>query len=212
MAPSSKYTLIALLVAFAIIAPSLLHQSAAVRDGGATKAPAPSSANGEVVLHPTATYEIPDLPLPAIIPCPPAFPKIPFIPCYNETPPAPPPRPMECGPKLVMLMPSCSGFLTNSSISAPGNNCCEAVNRFINVTDSDPNTYDLLCLCHIINGDVNQLLTAPVDHAHALSLLQTCLGIDPNTASGICNDDELREHIPAMDLPKPPTPAPGKKA
>jgi hypothetical protein len=73
MAPSSNYTLIALLVAFAVVAPSLLHQSAAARDGGAAKAaaaPAPS-ANGEVVLHPTASYEIPDLPLPRIIPCPP---------------------------------------------------------------------------------------------------------------------------------------------
>jgi hypothetical protein len=111
MAPSSNYTLIALLVAFAVVAPSLLHQSAAARDGGAAKAaaaPAPS-ANGEVVLHPTASYEIPDLPLPRIIPCPPLFPKIPFIPCYNVTPPAPPPppRPKECRTTLVKsLLPA----------------------------------------------------------------------------------------------------------
>jgi len=191
MAPSSNYTLIALLVAFAVVAPSLLHQSAAARDGGAAKAaaaPAPS-ANGEVVLHPTASYEIPDLPLPRIIPCPPAFPKIPFIPCYNVTPPAPPPRPKECKASLVMLMPLCSGFLTTNSSKDPSTECCAGVSRFIN--GGDPSIYAPLCLCHIINGDVNQLLTAPVDHARALSLVQVCLGIDPKTSTGICNDDQL---------------------
>ena len=61
MAPSSNYTLlVALLVAFAVVAPSLLHQSAAARDGGAAKAG--GAATSEVALHPTTSYEIPDLP------------------------------------------------------------------------------------------------------------------------------------------------------
>ncbi|OEL15784.1 hypothetical protein BAE44_0023197 [Dichanthelium oligosanthes] len=119
MASSNKCTLIVLLVAFAVVAPSLLHPSAAARDGGAAKAaaaPAPS-ASGEV-LHPTGWFDGFDPPLLRILPCPPAFPiKIPFIPCYNVTPPV-----TECRPSLEKFMPACAGFLTDgSSVSSPRN-------------------------------------------------------------------------------------------
>ena len=98
MAPSNKGTLaVALLVAFAVVAP-LLPPSAAARDSGAAKAaPAPApSVSGDSRLHPMGLIDdiighIPDLPLPRILPCPPAFPiKIPFIPCRNVTPSPPP--------------------------------------------------------------------------------------------------------------------------
>ncbi|KAG0542810.1 hypothetical protein BDA96_02G136000 [Sorghum bicolor] len=220
MAPSSNYTLIALLVAFAVVAPSLQHQSAAARDGGVAKlvtAPAPS-ANGEVVvLHPTASYEIPDLPLPRIIPCPPLFPKIPFIPCYNVAPPPPPPpRPKECWTTLVKsLVPPCSGFLTNNGgaceSEAPSRKCCDGVKLFLS---GDRSVYDPLCLCHVMNGDVSQLLPAAVDHTCALALVQACLdGVNPQPFSDLCNNDQsIKDEMPPMDLPEPPPPATGNTA
>lgn len=47
--------------------------------------------------------ELPDLPLPRILPCPPAFPKIPLIPCHNVT--QEPEHPVaECRPALAKYM------------------------------------------------------------------------------------------------------------
>jgi hypothetical protein len=92
MAARSKCMLIALLVAFAVVAPS-----AAARDEGAVKDAAEAlapSASGEAV-HPMGLIDdiiggiihLPDLPLPRILPCPPPdFPKIPLIPIGKKQP------------------------------------------------------------------------------------------------------------------------------
>jgi len=131
------------------------------------------------------------------MPCPPLFPKIPFIPCYNVTPPAPPPpppRPTECRTTLAKsLVPACSGFLTNNggaceSSEAPSSKCCDGVHEFFS---GDRSVYDPLCLCHVMNGDVSQLLPAPVNHTRALALVQACLdGVNPQPFSDICNNDQ----------------------
>ncbi|KAF8692676.1 hypothetical protein HU200_039505 [Digitaria exilis] len=73
MAPSSNSMLLALLVAFAVVAASMAARDAAKV---AAAAQAPSSASGEV-LQPMGFFddlghligEIPDLPLPRILPC-----------------------------------------------------------------------------------------------------------------------------------------------
>jgi hypothetical protein len=76
MAPSDKFLLILLLAAIAVVAPYVPPAEASAAE---PKAAAPSPANG-VVLHPEAEYDIPYLPVPALLPCPPLFPKIPLIP------------------------------------------------------------------------------------------------------------------------------------
>ncbi|RCV28302.1 hypothetical protein SETIT_5G394900v2 [Setaria italica] len=205
MAPSNKLTLIALLVAFAIVAPS-----AAVRDGGAAKdAPAPApSASGEATVHPMGFFDdilddiihfrIPDLPLPPILPCPPDFPiKIPFIPCYNET------NTLECRSSLAKYMPPCAGFLTDAddsgSASSPPKECCNAIGSFL----EDPMA---LCLCHVVNGDFGKLLKAPMNPKRANSFLQQC-GFELSSAqvSRICSGNTTLT-IPPMDAPSPPRP------
>jgi hypothetical protein len=188
MAPSNKLTLIALLVAFAVLAPS----AAAIRDGGAAKdAPAPSpspSAGGEVeddavqpmsvfddilgdILGDIIHFRIPDLPLPRILPCPPAFPvKIPFIPCYNETKAV-----AECRSSLAKYMPPCGGYLTdadNGSASAPPKECCNAIRPFFD--SHSQSAAPALCLCHVVNGDYGKLLKAPMNNTRADSFLQQC--------------------------------------
>ncbi|CAO2162689.1 unnamed protein product [Urochloa humidicola] len=213
MAPSNK--LIALLVALAVIVPSSLPLSAAARDigaanGAAAAAPAPSAASGEAALHPMDLFDdideiiediihfrLPDLPLPAILPCPPDFPiKIPFIPCYNVTAPV-----TECRSSLAKYMPACAGFLTGggnaSSSSSPPSKCCDAITPFF-----DGNTTPL-CLCHVVNGDLGELLPAHMNRTRANSFLQQCgLEITPDRVSKICANDKL--YIPPMDAPSPP--------
>ncbi|CAO2211555.1 unnamed protein product [Urochloa humidicola] len=211
MAPSNK--LIALLVAFAVIMPSSLPLSAA-RNIGAAKdaaaAPAPSAASGGEVLYPMNFFDdigdvigdiihfrLPDLPLPAILPCPPDFPiKIPFLPCHNVTKPV-----TECRSSLAKYMPACAGFLTGGGASSsPQSKCCDAINPFFDDKSTTP-----LCLCHVVNGDLGKLLPAPMNHTRANSFLQQCgLDLTPDKVTKICANEDDVFNIPPMDAPSPP--------
>ncbi|CAN6179998.1 unnamed protein product [Urochloa humidicola] len=200
---SSNCMLIALLVAFAVVAPSL-PPSAAARDGGAAKdaaaAPAPSAA-----VHPMDIFDDIshfDLPLPRILPCPPVFPKIPLIPCYNYTPspssPTPPPAVPECRSALAKYITPCAGVLTDggSATFNSSSKCCRTIQPFF----SDQNT-TLSCLCHVLNGDAGEILHAPVNHTRALSYLHVCgFGMTPDMFTQFCDDSP----VPPMDAPKPP--------
>ncbi|CAL5001057.1 unnamed protein product [Urochloa decumbens] len=213
MAPSNK--LIALLVALAVIVPSSLPSTAA-RELGAAKddaaaAPAPSAASGGEALHPMGLFDdigdvigdiihfrLPDLPLPAILPCPPDFPiKIPFIPCHNVTKPV-----TECRSSLAKYMPACAGFLTggNGSASSPPSKCCDAITPFFDDKSTTP-----LCLCHVVNGDLDELLPKPMNRTRANSFLQQCgFELTSDKVSMICANENDVLDIPPMDAPSPP--------
>ncbi|CAN6203787.1 unnamed protein product [Urochloa humidicola] len=199
MAPSSNCFLILLLAAIAVAAANLPPSSAAATMTLAehtAAAAAPSPANGEV-LHPEAEFSIPDLPIPAILPCPPLFPKIPLIPCY-ESPSPPPPEVKECRPSLEKLMP-CAGFLTNGSVFAPPSECCAALDPFYE------DKAVLACLCHLTNGDIGELLPAALNRRRIVPLLIACdFQIAPNALSDVCNTLKKEDRIPPMDLPSPP--------
>ncbi|CAL5090206.1 unnamed protein product [Urochloa decumbens] len=197
MAPSNNRFLILLLAAIAVAAANL-PPSAAIRAEAEAEptAAAPSPANGDV-LHPAAEFTIPDLPIPALLPCPPLFPKIPLIPCYKE--PSPPPEIKECRPSLEKLMRPCAGFLTNSSIFAPTSECCAAFDPFYE------DKAVLACLCHLTNGDVARLLPAPLNRRRIVPLLISCdFQITPNALSDACDTLRKEDGIPPMDLPSSP--------
>ncbi|CAL5065661.1 unnamed protein product [Urochloa decumbens] len=200
MAPSNNRFLILLLAAIiTMAAPNLPTSSAAIRAEAAAEhtAAAPSPANGEV-LHPEAKFSIPDLPIPALLPCPPLFPKIPLIPCYKE--PSPPPEIKECRPSLEKLTRPCAGFLTNSSVFAPPTECCAAFDPFYK------DKAVLACLCHLTNGDdIARLLPAPLNLRRIVPLLISCdFQITPNALSDACDTLKKEDRIPPMDLPSPP--------
>ena len=175
--PPNKCFLILFLVPFAMVA-----TMAAIGTEASATAAAPSPANG-VVLHPEAEYSIPDLPVPALLHCPPLFPKIPLIPCYNVTPP--PTDPRECRSSLRSLMP-CAGFLTNASVPAPPTACCDGFDPFVANRSSAP----LLCLCHIATADIARLLPVPMNHTRAASVLEDCgLGLPIDALSRFCREN-----------------------
>ncbi|CAN6171891.1 unnamed protein product [Urochloa humidicola] len=190
MAPSNNSFLILLLGAIAMAAAANLPPSAAIR------AAAPSPASGKV-LHPADGFTIPDLPIPALLPCPPLFPKIPLIPCYKT--PSPPPEIKECRPSLEKLMRPCAGFLTNSSVFVPPSECCAAFDPFYE------DKALLACLCHLTNGDIGELLPAPLNRRRIVPLLIACdFQITPNALSDVCDTLKKEDRIPPMDLASPP--------
>ncbi|CAN6197704.1 unnamed protein product [Urochloa humidicola] len=198
MTTSNTCILISLLVAFAVALPSLFHPSAAAaRAEGSDTAAAPSPDGG--ALHKPAGLDIPDLPLPRILPCPPWFPKIPLIPCFNVTPPPPPPTdPRECRSSLRSLMP-CAGFLTNASVPAPPSACCDGFDPFF----ANQSSRALLCLCHIASADIAGLLPAPMNHTRAASVMEQCgLGLPIDALSRFCRNN--RAEVPPIDSPSPP--------
>ncbi|CAN6197703.1 unnamed protein product [Urochloa humidicola] len=199
MAPSNNRFLILFLATIAVATAANLPPSAAIVRAEAAAA-APSPASGKV-LHQEAKFTIPDLPIPALLPCPPLFPKIPLIPCYEVPSPSPPPTPevKECRPSLEKLMRPCAGFLTNSSVFVPPSECCAAFNPFYE------DKAVLACLCHVTNGDIGELLPAPLNRRRIVPLLISCdFQITPNALSDLCDTLKKEDRIPPMDLPSPP--------
>nr|XP_034578860.1 uncharacterized protein LOC117842498 [Setaria viridis]TKW31852.1 hypothetical protein SEVIR_2G133000v2 [Setaria viridis] len=198
--------LISLLVAFAVAVPSLRPSAATGVEGSAKAAAAAAPSPHGEVLQP-AGFNIPDLPLPRILPCPPWFPKIPLIPCFNVTlPPPPPTDPRECRSSLRSLMP-CAGFLTNASVRAPPSTCCDGFDPFF-ANESSP---ALLCLCHIASADIAQLLPAPMNHTRAASIMEVCgLGLPIDALSRFCKNN--RDQVPPIDPPSSSSAAAGTKA
>ncbi|KAL6855987.1 hypothetical protein ACP4OV_018789 [Aristida adscensionis] len=158
MAPSSF--LIALLVALAV------QPSAAARAAhgeAAAAAPAPGGGGAVVVANPSSATLLP------LIPCS-LLPDIPFLRdifhliCYDPTPP-----PKPCRPALAAMAAPCAAFLTagaNATPAAPPRACCDG---YFGVINDEP-----LCLCHIGNGDIAQLLPAPVNMTRVFALPRPC--------------------------------------
>nr|CAB3456516.1 unnamed protein product [Digitaria exilis] len=104
-----------------------------------------------------------------------------------------PPQPRECRPWLMRMMP-CASFMTNSSVYTPEATCCEGFNSmFTNEAAT--------CLCHVANGDIAQLLPAPMIHMRMEELFSVC-GHDVNVDifAGLCS---LMDIVPPIDLPSP---------
>ncbi|KAL6657712.1 hypothetical protein ACP70R_005492 [Stipagrostis hirtigluma subsp. patula] len=191
MAPS--HILVALLVAFAVASPAA--QATRVHGEAAAAAPAP----GEAVLH------LSSMPLIPLIPCS-MVPDIPLLKdilrliCYDDkpTPTPPPPAGKTCRPLLTNMTTPCGSFLTtNDSASTPQGGCCDS---YFAVIDKDAP-----CICHIANGDIAQLLPAPINMTRVYALPDACgsaLKLEPFAN---CERDGIK--MPPMDNPSPPPPA-----
>jgi hypothetical protein len=184
MAPSynCKCVMIALLVVFSM---AVAKPCAAIRAEGAeatskqphaavVAAPAPSppvdASRRQMQL---ASFLMPDFPC-----------GLPFLPqilvdlCHAIfsvfTPPTPPPLPEDRSqfrsPLTKRFLPSCGAFLTDSSVPAPSRDCCKGIHSFFNDGSTTP-----FCLCHVANGDINELLPEHVTNlTRGVDVLVAC--------------------------------------
>jgi len=118
----------------------------------------------------------PALPLPPArrlpLPCIPGLPRPSFLPpCGGSgaAAPAPPlPQPAECSTPLSGLA-ACADFLganATSFLAAPAAACCDGVRSL--VKDAP------VCLCHVMSGDLGELLPAPGLRLRAVALPRAC--------------------------------------
>ncbi|RLN36063.1 hypothetical protein C2845_PM03G15040 [Panicum miliaceum] len=130
---------------------------------------------------------------PAILPCLPFLPRIPLFPCVE----APLNHgPTECRTPLLKMMP-CAGFLTDSSVTAPSSACCEGF-------DAVGMDGAAICYCRLVNGDIQQLLPAPMSFTRMFSLNDAC-GINYFGLDALAKHCD-RDGAPPMTVSPPPAP------
>jgi hypothetical protein len=108
--------------------------------------------------------------------------------------PSPPPEKNECRSSLTKkFVPSCGAFLTNSSVSAPSRACCKGIHSFYDGSTTP------FCLCHVANGDISQLLPAPVTNpTRGVDVLVACkINLTAQEITEICDKDstDYGKHI-----------------
>jgi hypothetical protein len=94
--------------------------------------------------------------------------------------PAPPaqPQPTECMTPLAGMVP-CTDYLTNITVLTPPGECCDGLKSVI--SDAP------ICLCHGMNGNMNQFLPKPVDPIRMLILPLACGTVLPLQTLFGCN-------------------------
>nr|ACG31924.1 hypothetical protein [Zea mays] len=97
----------------------------------------------------------------------PPFPCIPGQPRPPRLPPCPP-APTECYTSLSGMMP-CADFLTHNEVPPmpPTVACCDGLRSLV--------TNASICLCHIVNGNINKLLPAPMIPVRMVALPRFCV-------------------------------------
>ncbi|CAN6200106.1 unnamed protein product [Urochloa humidicola] len=136
---------------------------------------------------------------PAILPCIPFLPRIPLFPCIEPTPLK---EPTECRTPLLKMLP-CAGFLAmNSSVAVPPSACCEGA-------DAVGMQGEAICYCRVVDGEIQQILPAPMNFTRMFSLTDECgLKFRLDGLAEHCD----RDGAPPMTLPSPPAGKPSPPA
>ncbi|CAN6327787.1 unnamed protein product [Urochloa humidicola] len=107
----------------------------------------------------------------------------------------PPPPPAECMTPLSAAMP-CMDYLTNITVLTPPGECCDGIKGIIREAP--------ICLCHGMNGGMNQFLPNPVDPLRMAVLPLVCGTMMPIQTLLMCNSNQ----VPPIMPPTPATPTP----
>ncbi|CAN6337229.1 unnamed protein product [Urochloa humidicola] len=110
----------------------------------------------------------------------------------------PPPPPAECMTPLAAMMP-CTDYLTNITVLTPPGECCDGLRGVIRDAP--------ICLCHGMNGGMNQFLPSPVDPLRMALLPLVCGTMMPIQTLLMCNSNQVPPIMPPTPAEPPMTPA-----
>ena len=97
---------------------------------------------------------------------------------FSSPPPPAQPQPEECMTPLVGMLP-CTDYLTNNTVLTPPGECCDGLKSVIRDAP--------ICLCHGMNGGMNQFLPRPVDPIRMTILPLACGTMLPIQTLFACN-------------------------
>ncbi|XP_066367932.1 non-specific lipid transfer protein GPI-anchored 4-like [Miscanthus floridulus] len=109
-----------------------------------------------------------------------------------------PPQPTECMTPLAGML-LCTDYLTNITVLTPPGECCDGLKSVIRDAP--------ICLCHGMNGDMNQFLPKPVDPIRMLILPLACGTMLPLQTLFACNSQQVPPIMPPTPAEPPMTPA-----
>ncbi|TKW26604.1 hypothetical protein SEVIR_3G200900v4 [Setaria viridis] len=109
-----------------------------------------------------------------------------------------PPAPAECMTPLSAMMP-CTDYLTNMTVLTPPGECCDGLKTIIRDAP--------ICLCHGMNGGLNQFLPKPVDPLRMNVLPLACGTVLPIQTLFMCNSNQVPPIMPPTPAELPMTPA-----
>nr|CAB3502498.1 unnamed protein product [Digitaria exilis] len=95
-------------------------------------------------------------------------------------PGAPQPAATSCMPWFMGMTP-CMDFFTDADVKAPSGSCCKGLQALV---DGEP-----ICLCHAMNGDIDNLMPASTDFSRVADLPSTCGVALPVEALSECESE-----------------------
>ncbi|KAF8650548.1 hypothetical protein HU200_063923 [Digitaria exilis] len=177
--------LVALFLAFAMVASATVKPSEARVQGGL-------NAAGDQVLQPSTFHNAPPSPSSPAAAGAVAPPPHPSTAGSATATPPPPAQPTECMTPLIGMMP-CMDYLTNLTVLSPPAGCCDGLKSVIRDAP--------ICLCHGMSGDMNSLMPHPIDPVRMIVLPLACGAVLPLQTLFSCNRQQVPPIMPPMPAP-----------
>ncbi|CAN6273393.1 unnamed protein product [Urochloa humidicola] len=92
-----------------------------------------------------------------------------------------------------MEMTPCMNFFTDPGVVTPSSSCCKGLESLVDGA--------AICLCHVMNGDINNYMPASTDFSRVSDLPSTCGVALPMETLSKC----YTELVPPLIPPSPPT-------
>ncbi|CAN6222254.1 unnamed protein product [Urochloa humidicola] len=105
--------------------------------------------------------------------------------------PSPAPGTSSCM-SWFMGMTSCMDFFTDAGVAAPSSSCCKGLESLVDGA--------AICLCHAVNGDIDNYMPASTDFSRVSDLPSICGVALPVETLSKC----YSEPVPPLIPPSPP--------
>ncbi|CAN6211567.1 unnamed protein product [Urochloa humidicola] len=111
--------------------------------------------------------------------------------CDDESEsPAPSPSPGTASSCMswFMGMTPCMDFFTDAGVAAPSSSCCKGLESLVDGA--------AICLCHAMNGDIDNYMPASTDFSRVSDLPSTCGVALPVETLSMCSTEPVPPLIP----------------
>ncbi|CAN6205036.1 unnamed protein product [Urochloa humidicola] len=109
-------------------------------------------------------------------------------PAPSPSPGAPPATASSCMSWFMGMTP-CMDFFTDAGVAAPSSSCCKGLESLVDGA--------AICLCHAMNGDIDNYMPASTDFSRVSDLPSTCGVALPVETLSMCSTEPVPPLIPS---------------